>query len=153
MVALSCVDDAQWQSLVRIARLPDEPRWATAVGRRADEDDIEALIAAWTAPQRASEIVAMLQPYVASAPVHGVPELHSDPQIRHRGYWVPIEHPVYGLTPYSGTAAILTKTQGTIRTPAPCLGQHSWEILESMLGVDGDTIAQLLADEVVEITG
>jgi crotonobetainyl-CoA:carnitine CoA-transferase CaiB-like acyl-CoA transferase len=152
-VAISCADDAQWVALVARAGLPDEPRWHTAAGRRVDEDDIEELIASWTATRRAAEIVSVLQPDVACAPVHGVPELHSDPQLAHRGYWVPLEHPVYGKVPYSGMQATLSCTPGTVRAPAPCLGQHSWEVLETVLGVDADTIANLLADNVVEITG
>jgi benzylsuccinate CoA-transferase BbsF subunit len=152
-VAISCVDDAQWTALVSRAGLPDEPRWRTPAGRRADEDHIEALIASWTATRRASDIVAMLQPHVASAPVLGVPELHTDPQLIHRGYWVPLEHPVYGKVPYSGMQATMSRTPGIVPAPAPCLGQHSWEVLETILGVDGDTIANLLAENVVEITG
>ena len=97
--------------------------------------------------------MSTLQPHVASAPVFGVPELHADPQLAHRGYWVPLEHPVYGKVPYSGVQAMMSRTPGTVRNPAPCLGQHSWEVLETILGVDGETIAALIADDVVEITG
>ena len=57
-VAISCADDEQWRSLVGLTGLPNEERWATAAGRRADEDHIEALLAAWTASRRGSEIAA-----------------------------------------------------------------------------------------------
>lgn len=152
-VAISCADDAEWAALVALAGLPHEPRWQTAAGRRPDEDRIEDLIAAWTATRRAGDIVAMLQPRVASAAVLGVPELHTDAQMAHRGYWIPLEHPVYGLVPYSGMQAVMSRTPGTVRGPAPCLGQDTWYVLETILGVDGDTIASLLADNVAEITG
>ena len=66
---------------------------------------------------------------------------------------MPLDHPVYGRIPYSGMQAILSATPGQLNTPAPCLGQHSWEVLESILGVDPDRIGELLADGVVEITG
>ena len=75
------------------------------------------------------------------------------PQIAHRGYWVPLAHPVYGEVPYSGLAHIMSRTPGVVHSPAPCVGQHSWQILEDILGFDGDTIAQLLVENVVEITG
>jgi crotonobetainyl-CoA:carnitine CoA-transferase CaiB-like acyl-CoA transferase len=152
-VAISCADDDQWSALVAVAALPDEPRWRAAAGRRRDEDEIETLIGSWTATRRAAEIVAALQPHVACSPVLGIPELHADPQLLHRAYWVPLEHPVYGSVPYSGMQASMSRTQGIVRGPAPCLGQDTWYVLETMLGVDGDTIAQLLADNVVEITG
>jgi crotonobetainyl-CoA:carnitine CoA-transferase CaiB-like acyl-CoA transferase len=90
---------------------------------------------------------------VACAPVLGVPELHADPQILHRGYWVPTDHPVYGPVPYSGMQATLSRTPGTVPGPGPCLGEHTWQVLESILGVDSDTIAALLVEEVAEITG
>jgi benzylsuccinate CoA-transferase BbsF subunit len=73
--------------------------------------------------------------------------------VAHRGYWVPLEHPVYGAVPYSGMQAVLSRTPGRVRAPAPCLGQDTWYVLETILGVDGETIGELLADEVVEITG
>ena len=152
-VAIACENDAQWAVLREVAGLPDRPEWHTLAGRKADEDQIEALLAAWTAPQRASAIVATLQPRVSAAAVLGIPELHSDPQINHRGYWIPLDHPVYGRVPYSGYAATMSRTPWAVNSPAPCLGQHSWEVLEGIFGYDGDEIAMLLADGVVEITG
>lgn len=152
-VAVSCADDAQWAALAAVLGVADRAAWATAAGRRADEDEIEALVGAWTSTRRVGEIVAALQPHVACAPVHAVPELHTDPQILSRGYWVHHEHPVYGEVPYSGMQAVLSATPGRITGPSPCLGQHTWEVLEEVLGLDGDEIAVLLADDVVEITG
>jgi hypothetical protein len=49
--------------------------------------------------------------------------------------------------------ATLSRTPGTVPGPGPCLGEHTWHVLESILGVDSDTIAGLLVDEVAEITG
>src|SRR4029079_7036312 len=76
-VAISCADDEQWRSLVALTGLPQEASWATAAGRRSDEDRIEELLASWTARRRGRDIVAQLQPHVACAPVLGVPELHT----------------------------------------------------------------------------
>ena len=47
------------------------------------------------------------------APVHNQSELHSDPQILHRGYFVDLEHREQGVVPYDGMQATLS------RTPAP----------------------------------
>ena len=152
-IAIACENDAQWEVLRSVADLPDDPTWRTLAGRKADEDRIEALVADWTRTRRASEMVTVLQPRVSAAPVLGIPELHSDPQIAHRGYWVPLAHPVYGEVPYSGLQANLSVTPGMVHTPAPCLGQHSWEVLEGIWGVDPAKIADLLAEGVIEITG
>ena len=151
-VAIACEDDAQWTALAAVAGLPNPPEWATLAGRKADEDHLDAAVEAWTATLTPSAVVALLQPGVAAAPVLSIPELHTDPQIAHRDYWVPLEHPVYGLTPYSGLAHTMSATPGSVRTPSPCLGEHSWQLLEEIAGLDPDEIASLLADDVVEIT-
>jgi len=150
---VACEDDAQWQALRTTIGLPDEPAWRSLPGRKADEDRLDALVAAWTADRRAAEVVDALQPRVACGPVASVPDLHDDDQLAHRGYWVPLEHPVYGTVPYSGMQAVLSRTPGGYTRPAPCLGEHSFEVLTDLLGLDPDEVAQLLADEVVEITG
>jgi crotonobetainyl-CoA:carnitine CoA-transferase CaiB-like acyl-CoA transferase len=48
--------------------------------------------------------------------------------------------------------ATMSRTPGIVPGPAPCLGQHTWEVLETVLGIDGDIIAELLAENVAEIT-
>lgn len=154
-VAIACDDDAQWAALVEALGSPPwatDAGYATLAGRRADEDRLEAELARWTADFTPAEVVALLQPRVAAAPVQGVPELHADPQVAHRGYWVPLEHPVYGRTPYSGLQACFSVTPGRLRSPAPTLGQHTWEVLTSIAGYDEDEVAQLLAEDAVEMT-
>ena len=58
-----------------------------------------------------------------------------------------------GRARHAGLQTTLSVTPGEVPGPAPCLGEHTWSVLESILGVDGDTIAALLVDEVAEITG
>lgn len=152
-VAISCKTDAQWTALAATIGVGSVAKWQTADGRRKDEDEIESIIGAWTRDRAAGEIVAALQPHVACAPVLGIPELHTDPQIGHRGYFVSLTHPVVGEVPYSGYAASMSKTPWRISTPAPCLGQHSWDVLESMFHVEADVLSALLVDGVLEITG
>jgi crotonobetainyl-CoA:carnitine CoA-transferase CaiB-like acyl-CoA transferase len=152
-VAVACEDDGQWEALRSAIGLPDEPGWRSLAGRKADEDRLDALVTAWTADRSAAEVVDALQPRVACGPVASVPDLHDDPQVAHRGYWLPLEHPVYGTVPYSGMQAALSRTPGGYTRPAPCLGEHSFEVLADLLGLDPDEVARLLADEVVEITG
>jgi formyl-CoA transferase len=118
-----------------------------------DEDRIEKLLEAWTSGLTPAAVFARLQPAVAAAPVLSIPELHADPQIRHRGYWHPLEHPVYRSVPYSGLAHTLSRTPGSIRRSAPCLGEHSEQIPGEFAGLDPDDIAALVAAEIVEITG
>ncbi len=155
-LALACEDDAQWQALVRAL---GSPAWATAAdlvtvaGRKAREEPIETELRAWAAERDAGELFAVLQPHVSCGPVLSPHQLHEDPQIRHRGYFVPLEHQVMGTVPYDGVAAELSLTPAGPTSAGPCVGQHTFEVLTDLIGMDPDEVARLLAEEVLEITG
>ena len=44
---------------------------------------------------------------------------------------------------------LLSETPGSVRTPAPSLGQHNEYIYHDLLGLDMDYIAHLIATEVI----
>jgi benzylsuccinate CoA-transferase BbsF subunit len=152
-IAIACETDAQWAALCRTAGIPEDPAFADLAGRKADEDRLEALVAAWIAGHDADELFELLQPEVPCGPVLPVPALHDDPQVRHRGYWWPLVHTVIGEVPYDGLAATMSRTPGRLTKAGPCLGEDSYTVLTELAGLDPDTVARLLADEVVEITG
>ena len=59
-VSIAVTDDAMWPALARIIGL-DDPAFATAAGRRAQEDRIEASIATWTSTRSPDEAMEILQ--------------------------------------------------------------------------------------------
>ena len=66
---------------------------------------------------------------VPCGPVYNIEQTYSDPQVLARNMLVEIEHPVAGLIKNIGIPVKLSDTPGTIRRPAPTLGQHTDEIL------------------------
>ena len=50
-VALAVADDEQWEALRAHLGWPSDPSLATAAGRRAAHDDLDARLAAWCASQ------------------------------------------------------------------------------------------------------
>lgn len=71
-----------------------------------------------------------------------VSELASDPQVIENEYIVDFDHPVLGRIKMEGVAATLSKTPGSIRLPAPELGEHTEEILQEA-GFTWDDILRL----------
>ena len=87
---------------------------------------LEAELAAWCVDQDAFELSDRLQHAgVPSYPVLRPTDLFEDPQLEHRRFFVTLEHPVMGPTPYDGPVTLFSRTPPQLRSPAPLLGQHS----------------------------
>jgi crotonobetainyl-CoA:carnitine CoA-transferase CaiB-like acyl-CoA transferase len=67
-----------------------------------------------------------------------------DPQLRARGYFEPVEHPLVGEQEYPGWPMRFSAGPDRFwREPAPLLGQHNEEVLGGELGVGEDELARL----------
>jgi len=159
-VALSIVDDAQWKALAAAMDRTDllgDASLATAAGRRAAHDMLDAGIAAWTAERAPDEVVAALRPSgIAVAPVLAVPRMYSDPQLVARGYYQELPHARTGSRRYPGWPVQFSFTPARPgggaehhRFGSPTLGQHNEEILRDLLGLPTDEIATLEADGII----
>ncbi len=81
--------------------------------------------------------------------VNSLDELPDDPQMRANDYIVEFDHPSFGPTPMVGIPVRLSETPGSVRAPAPELGQHTELILTEELGYSWDDVAALREKGVV----
>ena len=101
-VALACVTDEAWSALAAELGQADLA-CLTLEERLARRDELDALVAAWTAPLEADEAERRLQAIgVAAHNVQNSAECLADPQLAHRGHYVTIEHPYVGPVPVEG---------------------------------------------------
>ena len=70
-------------------------------------------------------------------------DLYDDPQLEARGFFVALDHPEMGPTPYDGPATIYSRTPQRLRSAAPCLGQHNDEVLAEALGLGAAEIERI----------
>src|SRR4030042_113554 len=56
----------------------------------------------------------------------------SDPQMKARGFWVEVDHPVTGKQIYPGDPLHAESSPWRVRRPAPLLGQHTQELLDHL---------------------
>ncbi|OBI46691.1 CaiB/BaiF CoA-transferase family protein [Mycobacterium colombiense] len=140
-VALAAMDAAARTSLGGLVGQPglEESGWA----ERAD--DIDKLIAAWAARQSVTDAVDVLRTAgVAAARVTPAAALLTDPQLRARGFWEAVDHPVAGSFLCTGMPfAFLGKPRRWIRRVPPLYGQHTDEVLADMLGHSRDDLTAL----------
>jgi crotonobetainyl-CoA:carnitine CoA-transferase CaiB-like acyl-CoA transferase len=81
--------------------------------------------------------------------INSIPQVVEHPQVKARGALVEVDHPRAGKVRMVGVPVRLSETPGSVRTPAPMLGQHTEEILEKLLGLGAEEIAALRAAGVI----
>ena len=109
---------------------PDAAAW------RERADEIDKLISNWTARRPVAEAVGALRGCgVAAAAVVTPASLLTDPQLLARGFWETVDHAVAGSFLCTGMPfAFAGKPRRWIRRPPPLYGQHTDEVLTSVLG-------------------
>jgi crotonobetainyl-CoA:carnitine CoA-transferase CaiB-like acyl-CoA transferase len=144
-VAIEVEDGEDWS---RLCQFLDRPDLDAVDARAADyrRPELEAAVAEWTARVTPHTATHLLQKAgVAAGTVQDSEDIWRDPQLRSRGFMVPLEQPDFGVVNYPRSVHRLSRTPGRIRRPAPRLGQHSNEILREWLGVTDDELAGLAA--------
>lgn len=153
-IAIQVETDAQWQGLLDVMGRPawgDEDRFATFLGRRANEDELEHNIESWTSTTADYDALRLLQAKGVPAGVVHTSEdtLDKDEHLRARGYYRYIEHPETGRSAYDGAGFRLSDVPYGPNVPAPLLGQHNDYVLKDVLKLSDDEIAELLIEQVI----
>jgi len=110
--------------------LAADARYATRADRLARRDELGALLAKVFATCTVADWMARLEAHdVLCAPVNRYADLPNDPQIQATGMLVEQDHPRAGRFRTLDTPIRFSRTPGTIRTPAPALGEHTDAVL------------------------
>ncbi len=138
-IAIAVASDEEWSALCttmdHLEAATDE-RFADGPGRWHYQDELDDLLATWTAKWRKEELAERLQQAGISAePVNSSQEVIEDSQIRALGSFVWMDRKYVGHHPYPGVTARLTATPGAIYMPAPVLGEHNSFVLAELLGL------------------
>ena len=150
--AIAVFTDAEWQALCQVMGNPPwalEPRFGTVMGRLQHVDALDSFLTSWTEQWPPATVMQRLQDAgVAAGVVQNAEDLlEHDPQLRHRGHYHQLNHPVTGPTYYMGPAFRFSATPAALR-PAPCLGQHNAYVYGELLGMSAAEIAQYTQDQV-----
>ncbi|MCX6020447.1 MAG: CoA transferase, partial [Chloroflexi bacterium] len=152
-LALAVRSEEEWAALGRVLGEPEwrrDPRFASAEGRKAHEDALDAHLEGWSRDQDASEAAAALQAAgVPAAPVLTHADTYADPHLAARGFFVTVSHPSIGTYRYPGFLWKLHEGESRVRIPPNRLGEHNREVLCGLLGVTDDEYATLEREQVI----
>ncbi len=146
-IAIVVEDDAAW---IRLAALLGQPalatdaRFATVVARKRHEDELEALVTAWTREQDPHQLTVALQTAgIAAHTVATNQDLAESSHLSTRGFFVDLPHPEVGARHHLGVPWRMSTSDCRVRTPAPCLGADTDQVLRDVCGYTDDEVARL----------
>ncbi|WAJ47502.1 CoA transferase [Mycobacterium sp. Aquia_216] len=142
-VALAALTDAARESLAALVGHRD--LGVDEAGWRERADELDKLIADWTAPRPVADVVRTLRAArIPAARVTEAAALLSDPQLVARGFWETVDHPVAGSFLCTGMPfTFVGKPRRWIRRGSPLYGQHTGEVLSGILGSSREELAEL----------
>ncbi len=144
--AIAVENDQQWAGLRRAMGSPswaEDARYETAPGRLQFQDEIDGHLSQWTRGKPAPKVMELLlEEGVAAGVVQRSSDLLEDPQLAHRNFFRPMDHPEMGNVPYSGHQFVISGYDNGPRFPAPVLGQHNDHVLRDILGMSDDEVSE-----------
>jgi benzylsuccinate CoA-transferase BbsF subunit len=151
---LAVFTDDEWGAFCHAVGRPAwtaDPRFSTLAGRKRAEDELNALVGAWTSGHTSEDVMAILQAAGVAAGVveTGEDMLEHDPQLRHRQFFTTVQHPDVGAYRASRPAFIMSKAPAGVNR-APLLGEHNEYALKELLDLSDDEIAELVVAGALE---
>ena len=153
MIVMGANQDSVFARLAEAMGQPDlatDPRYADHVARGEHQDELDQVIAGWTATLEADPLLDVLERHgVPAGRIFRAPEMLTDPHFQARDAIVDVPHPVFERLKMQNVFPKLSRTQGTVRWPGPELGAHNAEVYGGLLGLSDDELAALGAAGIV----
>jgi formyl-CoA transferase len=129
-----------------------DPRFRTNEDRLKNVDALDELISQFIAGMDQAELVNLMEASeVTVGPIYDIGQIMTDPHVVDREILADYPDEEIGALPMHHVVPRLSETPGSIRSPAPGLGQHNRELLAE-IGIDATAYATLL-DSGVAIEG
>ena len=151
-IVVAVGNDALWRKFCDVTglKIVDDPRFKSNPDRNQNYDELRPIIAAIMKQKTTKEWQVVLdEAGVPNGPINYVDKVLEDEQVLAREMIVDLEHPVAGKLQVPGVVVKLSETPGKILTPAPMLGQHTYELLKEYFDYSDEEIERMLEEGVL----
>jgi crotonobetainyl-CoA:carnitine CoA-transferase CaiB-like acyl-CoA transferase len=124
--------------------LTDDPRYRTNAQRAKNRDTLIPTLQEVLLTRSYEDWESVLLPRgIPMGAINGIGEVVKHPQVAARGTLVEMDHPRAGKVRMVGAPVRLSETPGSVRSPAPTLGEHTDAVLRDVLGLPAAEISAL----------
>ncbi len=151
-IAIACSNDKIFARLAEAMHRPDlasEDRYGPKEKRLAARNEVNAIVADWVASPDCTDVLARCE--AAGTPaslLYSIEDIFADPQYAARENIRTVDSRI-GPLAVPGVVPKLSGTPGEINWLGDALGAHNEEILGGLLGLGGDELAKLRAEDVI----
>jgi crotonobetainyl-CoA:carnitine CoA-transferase CaiB-like acyl-CoA transferase len=149
-VILACGNDNLFNKFCEVAgcqALAKDARFSTNSKRVENREEITRLLAEIFAERTTKDWCDALEAAgVPNGPINNLQQVFEEPQVLARGMKIELEHAAAGKVPLIASPMKFSGTPLEFRNPPPVLGQHTDEVLRSLLRLDDAAIAKLRTD-------
>jgi len=148
-LALAVGSEKLWKvfcPVIGCPELADDPRYRRNADRARNRESLIATLQDVFLTRTYEEWEALLLANgIPVGAINNIEEVVAHPQVEARESLVEMDHPRAGKVRMVGAPVRLSETPGSVRTPAPMLGEHTEEVLRQLLGLEAEEVAALRA--------
>jgi len=146
-VAIVSLTARQWKDLTEIIGRPEmaeDAKFSNVISQIHNHEEAVRHIEEWTVVHTSQEIISILESKkIPCGIAYTSAQVNNDENLKQRGMFQRVHHERYGDIDIPGFPFKFSDASGSIRMPAPGLGEHSRFILEQWLGYTSDQVQEL----------
>ncbi len=149
-LALPASTDQMWRRLVKVMGVDELAGYTDMAQRVAHRQEIESRVHDFVASYDLDPLMEILvDAGIAAGPVNSAEQIFADPHIRARGSVVEFPDGSGRRRRMQSPAGVFSGFAGSLRSPAPALGEHTDAVLADLAGLTADEIRALHAKGVI----
>ena len=152
-IAIACRDDNDWRALASLVsdQWTEQGQFSNVTDRVASQDELDQKLSQWTVAQ--DKFALQMDLRAAGIPASAVQRpserIDQDSATTDFGLWPTAHHSSMGDVRVDGQPVHMSKTDWHIERGAPCLSEHTEEVLNRVLGMSSEEVADLRQQGVI----